>query len=103
MADGAGVEGAVALDGRVDVGVVVDAGLVDGDAAAGLAADVPRRRRPQAPSPQDRVQCSHFCWISSRCLLSLNSCTGRINEHQPQEAMDAAAAATHLSLNFSLS
>lgn len=60
VADGAGVEGAVALDGRVDVGVVVDAGLVDGDAAAGLAADVPRRRRPQAPSPQDRVQCSHW-------------------------------------------
>lgn len=55
MADGGVVVRADALDGRVDVGVVVDLGVVDGDAAAELAADVPRRRRAQAPSPQDRV------------------------------------------------
>ena len=56
MAERVVLIGAVALDGRVDVGVVVDVGGVDGDAAAGLAADVPRRRRAQAPSPQNRVQ-----------------------------------------------
>lgn len=62
MADGAGIEGAVALDGRADIGVDVHSGVVDGGAAAGLAADVPIRRRDQAPSPQDRVDRSH-------CLL----------------------------------
>lgn len=74
VADGAGIEGAVALDGRVDIGVDVHSGVVDGGAAAGLAADVPIRRRDQAPSPQDRVERSHFDWISSWCLLSLSSC-----------------------------
>lgn len=59
MADGGGVEGTVALDARVDVGVVVDIGGVYGDAAAGLAADVPTWRRAEAPSPQDRVQRRH--------------------------------------------
>ena len=63
VANGGVVVGAVALDGRVDVGVVVDVGGVDGDAAAGLAADVPRRRRFQPPSPQDRVQRRH-CTIA---------------------------------------
>lgn len=41
VADGAGIEGAVALDARVEIGVAVQAAVVDGDAAAGLAADVP--------------------------------------------------------------
>ena len=63
VANGGVVVGAVALDGRVDVGVAVDVGGVDGDAAAGLAADVPRRRRLQPPSPQDRVQRRH-CTIA---------------------------------------
>jgi hypothetical protein len=57
VADGGGVKGAVALDGRVDVGIAVDVGGgVGGDAATGLAADVPRRRSAQAPPLQDRVQ-----------------------------------------------
>jgi len=63
VANGGVVVGAVALDGWVDVGVVVDVGGVDGDAAAGFAADVPRRRRLQPPSPQDRVQRRH-CTIA---------------------------------------
>jgi hypothetical protein len=46
-----GVVGAVTIDGRVDAEVVVDVGgSVGGDAAAGLAADIPRQRRAQAPS-----------------------------------------------------
>jgi hypothetical protein len=59
VADGGCIVGAVALDARVDVAAVVDVGVVDGGAAAGLAADVPRRRRAQAPSPQDGVQRRH--------------------------------------------
>lgn len=57
VANGVVVVGAVALDARVDGGAVVDVGVVDGDAAAELAADVPPRRRLQPPSPQDRAQC----------------------------------------------
>ena len=62
MADGVAVERAVALDPRVEVVVAVDLGAaVDSGAAAGLAADVPRRRPPRllAPPPQDRVQRRH--------------------------------------------
>lgn len=45
VAEGAVLVGAVALDGRVEVGVVVQRRVVRGGAAAGVAADVPRRRR----------------------------------------------------------
>ena len=44
MADGAVIlDGALALDGRVEAGVVVDFCAVRGGAGAGVAADVPRR------------------------------------------------------------
>ena len=55
MAEGAVLVGAVALDGRVEVGVVVQRRVVRGGAAAGVAAHVPRRRRPQPQLPQDGV------------------------------------------------
>lgn len=41
MADGVVLAGALALDGRVEVAVVVDDGAVRGGAGAGVAADVP--------------------------------------------------------------
>lgn len=75
-ADGVVVECAVALDAGVDDGVVVDVGVVDGGAGAGVAAgDVPRFGRLRSPSPQNRVQRRHFDWISccSCRLLSLSS------------------------------
>lgn len=60
MADGAVAAAgrAGASDARVEVVVSVEPGAVDGGAAAGVAADVPRRRRHRllAPSPQDGVQ-----------------------------------------------
>ena len=64
VADGAvvvvvgGGGGAGARDARVEAVVAVEPGAVDGGAAAGLAADVPRRRprRFPSPSPQDCVE-----------------------------------------------
>ncbi len=53
-ADGVVLEGAVALDGRVEVGVVVDRGAVRGGAGAGVAADVPCRRRQRRLLPELR-------------------------------------------------
>ena len=47
--------GAVALDGRVERRVVVDGRVVRRRAAAGVPADVPRRRRAQPQLAQDRV------------------------------------------------
>ena len=47
--------GAVALDGRVEGRVVVELRVVRRRAAAGVAADVPRRRRAQPQLAQDRV------------------------------------------------
>lgn len=61
MADGVVPVGAVALDARVEVGVVVDEGVVRRRAGARVAADVPLRlrlrRRRLLPEPREqRVQ-----------------------------------------------
>ena len=56
MADGAVIlDGALALDGRVEAGVVVDFCAVRGGAGAGIAADVPCRRRCLAELGEHRV------------------------------------------------
>ena len=56
MADGAVIlDGALALDGRIEAGVVVDDGAVRGGAGAGVAADVPCRRRRLAELGEHRV------------------------------------------------
>jgi hypothetical protein len=49
--------GAVALDGRVERRVVVQRRVVRRGPAAGVAADIPRRRRAQPQLAQDRVHC----------------------------------------------
>lgn len=55
MAERAVPVGAVALDGRVEVWVVVQRRVIGGRAAARVAAHVPRRRRAQPQLPQYRV------------------------------------------------
>jgi hypothetical protein len=56
VADGAVVlDGALALDGRVEGGVVVDVRAVRGGACAGVAADVPCRRSRLAELGKHRV------------------------------------------------
>jgi hypothetical protein len=49
------LDGALALDGRVEVVVVFDDGAVRGDAGAGVAADVPCRRRCLVELGEHRV------------------------------------------------
>jgi hypothetical protein len=55
MAERVVLVGTVALDGRVERRVVVDGRVVRRGAAAGVPADVPRRRRAQPQLAQDRV------------------------------------------------
>ncbi len=63
VAEGVVAVRAIALDERVDVGVVIPVSFISGKTAAELAADVPLRRCLLAPSPQYRVQ-------SSRCMVN---------------------------------
>jgi hypothetical protein len=63
--------GAVALDGRVEGRVVVELRVVRRRAAAGVPADVPRRRRAQPQLAQDRVHRRR--WTHARTAIKIKA------------------------------
>ena len=67
MANGLILEAAIAFDGRTEVRIVV-VGLVDRNAGAGIAGDIPPRGSLQPPSPQNRVQSCNCTERSKRKL-----------------------------------
>jgi len=86
VADGDVVlDGALALDGRVEVVVVVDDGAVRGGAGAGVAADVPCRRRRLAELGE---HCVHRRRCKPRSQLHISSG----NRQTPGEVVPAPRA-----------